>query len=287
MNQRHALHRQVFATKALRLSPADQPFWYTSGDFGPYYLNTHFLFGSEEEAKVMLSQIEKTLEYPLGLPRLVGRAFVDRYHCHEDYRLVIDRLAELTTNLSFDFISGGARRDYFFSFALAEKLGKPHLALLKDGQMIRSDLGFRTASEVKKDELKGSTALHVADLVTEASSYFRCWLPALADAGCEIRDTLAVVDRNQGGREALEEQGISLHSLLRIDDDFFRAACEENIVSAADAEHLAQFSHDPEAWMRDFLKRHPNFLDLEAKKDSKTRERVARFRSLHNGGDFA
>ena len=28
----------LFKTNALRVSPADKPFWYTSGKFGPFYI---------------------------------------------------------------------------------------------------------------------------------------------------------------------------------------------------------------------------------------------------------
>ena len=37
----------LFETDAVRVCPEGQPFWYTSGKLGPFYINTQFLYGSE------------------------------------------------------------------------------------------------------------------------------------------------------------------------------------------------------------------------------------------------
>ena len=41
----------LFQTNAIQVCPEDRPFWYTSGTLGPYYINTHYLYGSKEEAE--------------------------------------------------------------------------------------------------------------------------------------------------------------------------------------------------------------------------------------------
>ena len=40
----------LFATKAVRVAPENQPFWYTSGRLGPFFINTHFLLENEAAA---------------------------------------------------------------------------------------------------------------------------------------------------------------------------------------------------------------------------------------------
>ena len=40
----------LFQTNAFKVCPDNKPFWYTSGKIGPYFINTHFLYGSEKEA---------------------------------------------------------------------------------------------------------------------------------------------------------------------------------------------------------------------------------------------
>lgn len=43
----------LFETDAVRVCPEGQPFWYTSGKLGPFYINTQFLYGSEEAANAL------------------------------------------------------------------------------------------------------------------------------------------------------------------------------------------------------------------------------------------
>lgn len=272
--------RQLFETQAFKVSPADQAFWYTSGKFGPYYVNTHFLFGSEAEAKQLLSSIDYNLNYPLGLARMIGVACVRQYHTCSCYRSTIDYLAQATEALNFDLISGGARRDFFFSFALAEKLGLEHLAILKDGSVYYSSPGLKSSRELKQGELAGKKVLHVADLITSASSYFRSWLPALDYVGAKISDTLCVVDRRQGGEDLLAQQGITLHSLLALSPEFFDQAEAAGQIDPGQKAQLLRFFEDPDQYMRAFLHDHPGFLEAEAQKDAKTAERVARFQEL-------
>ena len=49
----------LFETDAVRVCPEGQPFWYTSGKLGPFYINTQFLYGSEEAANALLAVIEQ------------------------------------------------------------------------------------------------------------------------------------------------------------------------------------------------------------------------------------
>ena len=49
----------LFETDAVRVCPEGQPFWYTSGKLGPFYINTQFLYGSEAAANSLLKTIEE------------------------------------------------------------------------------------------------------------------------------------------------------------------------------------------------------------------------------------
>ena len=48
----------LLETQALRLAPAGEVFWYTSGTVGPYYINTHYLYGSPQAAEGLLHFID-------------------------------------------------------------------------------------------------------------------------------------------------------------------------------------------------------------------------------------
>lgn len=271
----------LFSTKALKVSDADHPFWYTSGLFGPYYINTHFLAGGEEKANELLKVIEEACQCPLALPRVVGKCFVSLYHTDELYKTVIDHLSDLLLEDSFDIISGGERRDYFFSFALAEKLQKPHLAILKDGRAFLSSPGFKEAHEVHSEELKNQRVVHVADLVTEASSYQRTWIPTIQEAGGSMARTIAVVDRHQGGCAYLASQGVSLSVLEELTPEFFDQAVAKTLLTPEQAQQAKAFLADPNQYIDAFLVNHPSFLEEESKRDTKTQERVRRFMDIH------
>ena len=49
------LANYLFETNAIRFCDENKPFWYTSGKIGPYFINTHFVYGSEKEASDFLS----------------------------------------------------------------------------------------------------------------------------------------------------------------------------------------------------------------------------------------
>ena len=56
------LIKWLFETNAFRVCPENEPFWYTSGTIGPYYINTHFLYGSERKAMELLEYIDRVRE---------------------------------------------------------------------------------------------------------------------------------------------------------------------------------------------------------------------------------
>ena len=41
----------LFETNAIKFCEENKPFWYTSGKIGPYFINTHFVYGNENDAK--------------------------------------------------------------------------------------------------------------------------------------------------------------------------------------------------------------------------------------------
>lgn len=274
MQDERKILRFLFDSSALKVSDPDKAFWYTSGSFGPYYINTHFLYGSEKSATALLDEISIALESPLSLPRLIGKRCMQQYYREEMYRAVIDAAIASVESLDFDLISGGERRDFFFSYPVAELLSKDHLTIYKNGRTVLSDVGFRQTRELRPGELEGRKILHVADLVTEASSYYRAWIPAIQESGARIEDSFAVVDRGQGGRENLAENGVALHTLIDIGERFFDLALREGLISSEQKEQLVHFYQNPEGYMQRFLAAHPDFLARSAAADPRIAKRV-------------
>ena len=261
----------LFKTNAIRVAPADTPFWYTSGKLGPFFINTHFLAKDEGTAAGLLKLIEEAiLEDKDTAPKKIFDAFCDLYKENETYRNCVDALVAAAKKYDFDFISGGERRDFFFSMVPAHLLGKPHLTIFKDMSSVITDCNFANIDY----DFKGKKALHIADLITEASSYERAWIPAIKALGADIKDTIAVVDRKQNGRAVLNGLGVNMETLTAVDKELFDEALANGSVNEAQYELVLKFLEDPDQYMKDFIAGHPTFIDDQIKLGGKNEQRA-------------
>ncbi len=262
----------LFKTNAFKVCPNNKPFWYTSGKIGPYFINTHFLYGSEESAVEFLSFIDIEKDNKLELPKKVLEKTLAQYNSNNIYKEVIDEMISfINTHINvdeIDYVSGGERRDWFFSDLVAYLLGKPHITIFKDLSTVVSTPDFEETS-IKKD-LHGKKVLHVADLVTAASSYVRAWIPAVQALNAEIVWSVVVVDRMQGGNDRLKDLGIEAYSLVQIAPDMFKKALDLGIITEEQNIMLNKFYKDPDGTMRNFLIDHPEFLENALNSDEKT-----------------
>lgn len=266
----------LFETNALRICEDNKPFWYTSGKIGPYYINTHFLYGSEQNALDLLKFIDSEKENKEALPKKVFEKTFNHYKENEIYKNVIDEMIEfIKSNIDIseiDYISGGERRDWFFSNVIAHLLEKPHITIYKDLSMVVNDSNFE--KEIEKSEVNGAKVLHIADLITEASSYIRAWIPAIKALGGKIVWSTVVVDRMQGGKEKLEKEDIKSLSIINIDENLFTEALNMKIINENQFEMLKNFYKNPDETMRNFLIAHPEFLENALASDEKTAARA-------------
>ena len=92
---------------------------------------------------------------------------------------------EAARSMDVDFVSGGERRDFFFSMPVARRLGLGHLSIFKDLSCVYTDAD---GASMPADQagLSGKRSVHIADLVTVASSYIRAWIPAVEALGAKI-----------------------------------------------------------------------------------------------------
>ena len=264
----------LFETDAVRVCPEGQPFWYTSGKLGPFYINTQFLYGSEAAANALL----KTIEEACAGEKL---AFYDKVWADISAQLescpifsqLIDLLTEEARKLDIDFVSGGERRDFFFSMPVAKKLGLGHLSIFKDLSCVYTDENG-VSMDPAEANLAGKKSVHIADLITVASSYIRAWIPAVEALGAKIAYSLAVVDRDQGGSEILEKAGCPLTTLVTIKPELFEQAKKLGRVTDAQIELVNSFIADPDKFLHDFLVAHPDFLAGEIAKGGKSAQRA-------------
>ena len=264
----------LFETDAVRVCPEGQPFWYTSGKLGPFYINTQFLYGSEAAANALL----KTIEEACAGEKL---AFYDKVWADISAQLescpifsqLIDLLTEEARKMDVDFISGGERRDFFFSMPVAKKLGMGHLSIFKDLSCVYTDANG-VSMDPAEANLAGKKSVHIADLITVASSYIRAWIPAVEALGAKIAYSLAVVDRDQGGTEILAKAGCPLTTLITIKPELFEQAKALGRVTDAQIELVNSFIADPDKFLHDFLIAHPDFLANEIAKGGKSAQRA-------------
>lgn len=265
----------LFETNAVRVSDPEKPFWYASGTLGPFYVNTHFLLESEEKANELLALIEKSASGDREDFLTTLLPFVKKqYETCESYKTVIDLIVKKAEELDFDFISGGERRDFFFSLMPAYLLGKPHLSIFKDGQTYYSAQVEAKAVKVGEGDLSGKVSLHIADLITEASSYTNAWIPSIRGVGATITDTIAVIDRLQGGEANLKKEGVNMYTFAKIELSLFDEAVEKGILSTAQRNMVAHFMENPIDYMKAFLVAHPSFIDEQIALGGKPKQRA-------------
>lgn len=274
MSIREQLVLWLFETDALRVCPEKKPFFYTSGTIGPYYINTHFLYGDEKSANLFLSKIDNYIADSDEVSPRVAADARRNYVAGGVYKALMDNIAEtIRENVpvdEIDYISGGERRDWFFSFEAARLLGKPHITIFKD-----KSIGIYKADEsIESPPLKGARVFHISDLITEASSYERAWIPAIESLGAKMLWSLSVVDRMQGGAELLAGYGVTQISLIAVEKELFDRALATGKITRDQYEMILAYLLDPTDAMSAFLKENPDFLKNALNGDGRTKARA-------------
>lgn len=274
----------LFETNAIKFCKENEPFWYTSGKIGPYFFNAQFVYGSEEESKELLDYITEELasinngvSNKKDLPKKILDKVLTQYTSNKIYNDVINQMKEYIENNigldNFEYISGGERRDWYFSIILAYLLKKPHLTVFKDMSALSSDSEFITTDEISN--LNGSKVLHLADLITTASSYIKMWVPIINNLNGKMEHTLVIIDRNQGGKENLAKVGVKSHALATVDKDLFNHALELGFITQDQLDFISKYFDNPDETMKKFLIEHPEFVENSLKStNERTLKRV-------------
>lgn len=269
----------LFETHAFKVAEANNPFWYTSGKIGPYFVNADYLYGSESDSKELLEFIDSELENEdkKDIPEHIFKKVLEHYNSNEIYKSVIDVMKKYIEEhldiSSIDYISGGERRDWFFSNLIAYLLDKPHVTIYKDLSTVISNSDFSKSETISK--LENKNFLHVADLLNQSASFTRAWIPAIENLGSTIKWALFMIDRMDGGTEVLTNCGVQVNSLLKINDELFVHALELGIINEEQLTMLREFKKDPMGSMKQFLIDHPEFIENALKSDNaRTLKRV-------------
>ncbi len=264
--------RMIHDTKALSIWSREKGpvFWYAAGVPGPFFVNTEFVIGPDVAAR-LLKNITAILAETKDISQRsekVRQAVMAEYSASPAYRRVIELMAELARrefpDLRQSVVSGGERRDWFFSVPLAEVLGLPHLFLFKD----------KTAHCQRKLQ-GGEKALHVTDLINNAASYFDAWFPALEKSGNPCLGTVCVNSRGVGA-EKLKNAGVKAAAMNVIDAGYFEKLASAGLISKDTAEEIKTYFASAQEWGRRYLTRDVGVFDVEGL-DDKSFERLRAF----------
>ncbi|MNI02435.1 hypothetical protein D3C73_553090 [compost metagenome] len=263
---------------SVRESSQDDAFWYTSGKPGPFYINTENIAGEyaidgvlenitnilkndlprELQTKTILELINQLIENDHSYNNAM-EALLDYYLSHSTYRPTI--------------ISGGERRDWFFSIPIAKKLKIPHIFLFKSGDYLVIDPKGAPIELVLSEQ----RVLHVADIINLASSYLNRWIPILKNVGAEFTETLSVAVRNHAGIANLQNNHISVVSPLIVDRPLFNEAFNLGLINKFAYDEIIHFYDSPNDWTRSFLSQSKIADDNQL--DAVTKERIKSFKN--------
>ena len=167
------LKSHLFETNAVKVCHGNKPFWLTSGKISAYFINTHFVYGNEEEASSLLSFIDDNMKDTAHFPTQLLNKVKTQYENNSIYHHVIDEMVAFIKNTisldEIDYISGGERRDWFFSNIIASSFIRAWIPAIQNlgGELIWSlsvvdrmqggkerleDLGIQSYSLVSIDE---------------------------------------------------------------------------------------------------------------------------------------
>ncbi len=264
------LEKMLFKTSSIKIAKSDAPFWYTSGTIGPYFINTHFLYGNEKEANDLLKFIDgnkenkDNKENKKKFINLLNDKVITFYKINSQFKKIMDifysQIKKIKEFHECEYISGGERRDWFFSPIISYLSGKKLLFIFKDLKVF----------DIEKQifDLKKAKICHICDLITQASSHKRSWIPAIESINGEIIFNASIVDRDEGGIKFLENSKIKNLSIVTINKIFLNNLINNKIINQKQSDQIEEFKKNPIDYGKKFISKNPEFLKESLYTDS-------------------
>jgi len=118
-------------------------------------------------------------------------------------------LTQPASSLQFDRIAGIPYTALPIATAFSLESGVPMVYCRKEKKE------YGTAQQIEGVWKEGETVLIIDDLITNGESKTETFT-VYESAGLVVKDVIVLIDREQGGKERLEEQGYKLHALISI-----------------------------------------------------------------------
>lgn len=119
--------------------------------------------------------------------------------------------AGLAAVLKFDCLAAVPYAALPATAAVALEMNKPMIYPRKEAKTHGTGQMIEGAFE------KGQTAVAIEDVITSGGSILTA-IKTLEEGGLSVKDVIVLVDRNQGGHQALAAGGYTLHAVLTIDE---------------------------------------------------------------------
>jgi len=246
-------------------------FWYAANVPGPFYVNTELVIGPALAEKLLnrITSIVADVKDPAARVTQLNELILTAYKNDGTYGQVITAMIERAKTEfptgRYDVISGGERRDWLFSIPFAHECGVRHVFLFKD-QSIYSEQPLKA----------GERALHVADLINNAASYFDRWFPILEKAKLTCIGTICINSRGTNGLQRLKEHGCKTVVLNSVDMSFFEQSLTSGLIDRDTHEELGVYFASAQDWARQYLMQDTALFNV-ANTDKKSLERLQHF----------
>jgi uridine monophosphate synthetase len=150
-------------------------------------------------------------------------------------RLVAEAYVLLLDALRFDVLAAVPYAGLPIGTAVALQTGFP---LIYPRKEIKA---YGTGKAVEGHWEAGQSAVVVEDLITSGDSILQA-ITALQEVELHVRDAVVLIDREQGGRNRLQEQGYELHAVMTLSQILGVLERKGRISAAQRAEVLDQHS---------------------------------------------
>lgn len=127
----------------------------------------------------------------------------------ESMDIVAEELTKLVKKLKADIVAGAETAGIPLSTAISLKTKIPMVYVRKRPK------GYGMDQLIEGELKKGQKVVLVDDMATNAFSKLR-FVEGIKQAGGVVEDVIIVLDREQGGADALAKENVKLHSLITL-----------------------------------------------------------------------
>jgi uridine monophosphate synthetase len=154
--------------------------------------------------------------------------------------VIAGELGKATKELGVTVVAGAETAGIPIAMAISLKTGIPMIYVR------RRPKRYGTNSMIEGILTKEDKAVLIDDLITNGGSKMT-FIDGIKQAGAEVKDVLVILDREQGGKETLDQEGIKLHSLITLKEllDYMKA---NKLLIEEQYNNVVSYLENPDAW---------------------------------------